>query len=393
MTVWLDFTEIRAKVSLEDVLLTMYGLGDRLKRQGKKLVGPCPIHQGDSPRAFQADLEKGVYFCFSGCGRKGGNAIDFVMAMDRISVREAALKLHAEFIAPHEGAPVTGPKSVRPPAPPKALPGSTPATRQRAATERTPPSEKEPAVNDDEEAASGGPANPPLALRLELAPDHPHILKERGLSLETAKAWGIGYCRRGMLRSMIAIPIHNEDAELIAFAGRRLKPQDIAEFGKYRFPKNFKRDLVLFNLHRVRKLPPEHGVILVEGFFATIALSERGLRNAVASMGCSLSEAQADLLSECAAHVTILYDGDPSGRGGADDALALLEARGVSSGIVRLPESWKPEHAPARLLRWAVQGVRLLGLRELVFTPNRPAEPCAGASPGDPPSGGAPSKE
>lgn len=390
MTVWLDFSEIRAKVSLEDVLLKMYGLGDRLKRQGKKLVGPCPIHRGDSPRAFQADLERGVYFCFSGC-RKGGNVIDFVVAMDRVTVREAALKLHAEFIAPHEGAPATGPRSARPAAP-KPLPSrSASATKRTPASERTPPSEKEPAANDDEEEAMGGPANPPLALRLELAPDHPHM-KERGLSVETAKAWGIGYCWRGMLRSMIAIPIHNEDGELVAYAGRRLKPQDIAEFGKYRFPKHFRRDLVLFNLHRARKLPPEHGVILVEGFFATIALSERGLPNAVASMGCSLSEAQADLLAEYASHVAILYDGDQAGRGGADEALKLLEARGVSSGIVRLPETWKPEHAPARLLRWAVQGVRLLGLRELAFTPNRPAESSAEAPPGEPLSGGAPYK-
>jgi DNA primase len=78
VTEWIDFAEVRAKVSLEAVLLEMYGLGDRLKRQGKKLFGPCPIHQGDSPRAFQVDLEKNVYFCFSGC-RKGGNAIDFVV--------------------------------------------------------------------------------------------------------------------------------------------------------------------------------------------------------------------------------------------------------------------------------------------------------------------------
>ena len=386
MTVWLDFAEIRAMVSLEDVLITMYGLGDRLKRQGKKLVGPCPIHQGDSPRAFNADLEQSVYFCFSGCGKKGGNVIDFVMAMDRISVREAALKLHAAFIAPHETAPPPSAKSAPSSAPKTAPPKSAPVAARSPDIERAPQSEKERAANDDEES-SDGPANPPLALRLELAHDHPHILKERGLSLETAKAWGIGYCRRGMLRSMIAIPVHSADGALIAYAGRRLKPGDIEEFGKYRYPKKFKPDLVLFNLHRAKELPRENGLILLEGFFATIALSERGLPNVVASMGCSLSEAQADLLAKATEHVAILYDGDASGRGGADNALALLEARSVAASIVRLPEGWKPEHAPARLLRWAVQGTRLLGLRELQFTPNRPAEASAAAPPQGVPSG------
>ncbi len=387
MTVWLDFAEIRAMVTLEDVLLTMYGLGDRLKRQGKKLIGPCPIHKGDSPRAFQADLERGVYFCFSGC-RKGGNVIDFVVAMDGLTVREAALKLHAKFVASHETTPATSAKNVPPAATPKATSSETRLRAERSVSaERTPPPEKEPVVNEHEEAASDDPVNPPLALRLELAHDHPHILKERGLSLEAAKSWGIGYCRRGMLRSMIAIPVHDEDGELVAYAGRRLKPQDIAEFGKYRFPKNFRRDLVLFNLHRARKLPPENGLILVEGFFATSTLSERGLPNVVASMGCSLSEAQADLLAEHASHVTILYDGDASGRGGADEAQKLLETRAVATSIVRLPDGWKPEHAPTRLLRWAMQGARLLGLRELQFTPNRPSENAAGPMPGDAPNG------
>ncbi len=71
---WIDFREVRRRVSLEDVLIKHYGLTN-LKREGSKLIGPCPVHyQGDSPRSFHADLDKNVWHCFSGC-QGGGNKI------------------------------------------------------------------------------------------------------------------------------------------------------------------------------------------------------------------------------------------------------------------------------------------------------------------------------
>lgn len=114
--------------------------------------------------------------------------------------------------------------------------------------------------------------------------------------------------------------------------------------------------------------------MLVEGFLAVPVLFERDVPNVVASMGASLSEAQADLLAEYAAHVTVLFDGDDAGRGGAAEARALLIARGVSTSVIHLPDGWKPEQVPRRTLRWALQGVRLLGLTDLSFTPQGEAK-------------------
>jgi len=382
MSDWIDFAEVRAKASLEEVLLGMYGLGDRLKRHGKKLIGPCPIHRGDGSRAFQANLEKQVFFCFSGC-RRGGNVLDLVAALDGISIREAALKLRAAYFPAGDVPPAGAPASSRTATSAPAAPSDKPAPA------RAPPAPSSPRTESSDEAntpTEEGASNPPLSLRLTLAHDHPH-LKNRGLSPETVTRFGVGYCARGLLRGTIAIPIHDEDGELVAYAGRRLKNADIREHGKYRFPKNFRKDRVLYNLARAKALGGQEGLIVVEGFFAVMLLAERGLPNAVASMGCSLSAAQADLLAEHASHVTILYDGDESGHGGGEGALALLEARHVAASIVRLPEGWKPEHTPARLLRWAVQGARLLSLRELQFTPTRPAETSAAALPHDAPSG------
>ena len=70
---------------------------------------------------------------------------------------------------------------------------------------------------------------------------------------ETVEHFGIGYCSRGIMRGTIAIPIHDEEGQLVASAGRRLKPSDIREYGKYKLPKGFKQERVLY------KLPPLAG--------------------------------------------------------------------------------------------------------------------------------------
>lgn len=368
MVDWIDFAEIRARVSLEEVLLGMYQLGERLKRSGKKLVGPCPIHGGDNPRAFQADLEKNVWYCHTGC-RRGGNVIDFVSAIEKLPVRDAALKLHAAYLA----SSATPPASSAPPAPPSQGPRAPPPSPPPAPPRGAPPPPPSASSEEQDDASSDtGAVNPPLSIKLTLSHDHPHLLKERGLSLETVTKFGVGYCARGLLRGMIAFPIRDEDGDLVAYAGRRLKSADIRENGKYRFPKNFRKELVLYNLDRVKAIAGKEGLVLLEGFFSVLALSERGIGNAVASMGCTLSEAQADLLAEHAPHVAILYDGDDAGRGGSLQAQELLEKRNVLSTRILLPEGTEPEDHSGRLLRWAISGARLLGLRELAFVP-RPA--------------------
>jgi len=347
---WIDFAEIRARVSLEAVLLDMYQLGERLRRSGRKLVGSCPVHGGDNPRAFQADLDKAVWYCHTGC-RKGGNVIDFVSAIDNVPIRSAALKLHARYLAGSSEA-AAPPANRTSPSPPPAA--SVPST---------------PVVQEDKSAAPSeeGPSNPPLSLKLNLSHDHPHILKERGLSVETAQRFGVGYCARGLMRGMIAIPVRDEDGDLVAYAGRRLKFADIEAHGKYRFPKGFKKELVLYNLDRTRALAQERGLVVVEGFFSVMSLYEAGIENVVAAMGCSLSEAQCALLAELASSVTLLFDGDASGRGGAEEARARLEGR-VATRLIRLPDGCDPEAVPHKTLRWAVNGAHGLDLSELAFT-------------------------
>jgi len=60
----LDFRRLKKAVSIEQVL-AQRGLLDGLRLRGHRLVGPCPVHGGDNPRAFVVDRHKGLWRCYA----------------------------------------------------------------------------------------------------------------------------------------------------------------------------------------------------------------------------------------------------------------------------------------------------------------------------------------
>lgn len=332
---WVNFAEIRAKVSIAAVLTEMYGLTN-LKPDGDKLVGPCPVHNGDSPRAFHADLKKNIWHCFSRCQR-GGNVLDLVSLKDGISIREAGLKLQERYLG---GDPP--PSRAGPPAPIAAPP---------AAQDVEKPEHRNPAID----------------IELKLRGDHPHLTDVRKLTTETTSHFGVGFCSHGTLRGAIAIPIHDETGALVAYAGRRLKHDEVETFGKYKFPKGFKKELVLYNLHRASGAGREKGLVLVEGFFAVMALYQAGFDHVVAAMGCELSDRQVELLGGFP-EVVLLFDGDEAG------CVATAAAREKLTGktrvrAIQLRADLKPDELPVRAIKWLVNGVQLLDLHEVIYRP------------------------
>lgn len=332
MAEWVDFADIRRRVSLERVLGEYYKL-EPARRSGNTGTRTCPIHGGTNPRSFHIDFERNLWHCFTKCGR-GGNQLDLVAAMDQVSVREAALRLKRHFLDGSDPPPTAPAPAPVGPAP------AAPSSGAARAPSRPPRPER---------------INPPLEIRLQLAADHPHITVDRRLLHETAAEFGIGYCNRGILAGCIAIPIHDHDGELVAYAGRRLKYKDIESQGKYRFPAGFHKDRVLYGLHRIPAGErATSAVALVEGFFSVLKLHEAGVR-AAAIMGADLSVHQAAQLRSFR-RVLVLLDGNPAGRRGTETAARLLP----NTTLVLLPDDWEPE----QLSRGALQSLVELCLAE-----------------------------
>lgn len=166
--------------------------------------------------------------------------------------------------------------------------------------------------------------NAPLDFELKgLDPNHPY-LHERGLTPETIRTFGLGYCGRGLMAGRIAIPLHNHEGNLVGYAGRVVDDGQIGEENpKYRLPGARERDgkvfefskgAFLFNGHRVQA--PATDLIVVEGFFSVFHLHKCGWTNAVALMGSSCSPEQAELIVKLThpdGRVWVMPDGDDAG--------------------------------------------------------------------------------
>lgn len=208
---------------------------------------------------------------------------------------------------------------------------------QRATSEESP---KEPPAR-----------NPPLRISLNLDPTHPYLLG-RGLSPEIVEPFGLGFCDRGLMRGRIAIPIHDEEGCLIAYAGRWATEEVPAGQLRYLLPRGFQKQLVLFNLHRLRG---ERSLVMVESYWSVFRLGSLGAP-AVALMGRELSVAHIDLLINAGIdHLQLMLDGDSPGRAATAKILPEL-ARYLFVKDLELPELTKPHSAPEDLLR------RLLGI-------------------------------
>ena len=281
---WVDFKAVKAAVTME-MILGRYQI-NWLRKKDDELRGRCPIHQGEGTDTFHVSLSKNAFHCFSCKAR--GNVLDFVAAMEKCRVRDAALKL-AEWFT------ITEDKS---PAPEAAKPESR--------------------VGE-----SAAVVNKALNFQLKnVDPAHPYI-SGRGITRETAEAFGVGYFSgRGSMCGRVVIPIHNERGELVAYAGRSIDGSE----PRYKLPAGFHKSVELFNLHRAIGESGDGRVVVVEGFFDCMKVSQAGLP-CVALMGSSLSDAQEELLAGHFKNACLMFDGDEAGRRATDELLVRLGRR------------------------------------------------------------------
>jgi hypothetical protein len=318
MSDWVNFRLVKEQVRLTDVV-RRYGVSLEASGPGS-LRGRCPLPthgSKDSMLSFSINTVKNVWACHSqSCiakrgGAIGGNVLDFVAVMEECTIRYAALLLKEWF-------------GVARPAFRRVVEGST---------------------------DKPGSCNRVLGFRLfGVDPSHAYVVG-RGISLETARLFGIGYYSgRGFLSGRVVIPIHNASGNLIAYVGRSVDGAP----PKYKLPPAFRKSGELFNLHRTA-----HGqcrrVVVVEGFFDCMNVHQAGYRQVVALMGCSLSSQQADLLTRHFAEAVLLLDGDEAGQHATEKITASL------SGTMKLywgcvPRGRQPDELSPDDLRSIIEG-------------------------------------
>jgi DNA primase len=339
-----DIALVRRSVSIEQIL-AHYGLLETLTRKGDSLIGPCPMHQGKNKTQFHASISKNAFRCFGDCGSDsrlhngGGNTINFVIVMEGIdepddpeqgkAARKAAL-LMAEWFG--IGSQQT---TWKPPHTSQAASMKPPVVPPTTDVPPVQPTAQEPLVNT------------PLTFTLrDLDASHPY-LTARGFSPETIAYFGAGFhAGKGIMKGRIVLPIHDADGTLVAYAGRWPGDQTPEGEGKYKLPQGFHKSIWVYNLHKAKACARQHGLVLVEGYFDVMRLYQLGVCHAVALMGSSLSETQENLIVDAVGpqgKVTLLFDGDTSGRTCTEHVLSQLGKR-VYTKALYLPDGIQPDH-------------------------------------------------
>jgi DNA primase len=342
---WVSFDEIKKTVTL---LMAIEHYGIPLRRvNANTLRGKCPLpsHGSEtSKESFTATLTKGVggawacqsQSCIKSRGRVGGNILDFVAAMERCSIRDAAIKLQLWFLVPAAG---NGAGPI----------GKEPRANIFASKEP----EHELVSKKESDAGGESDSNKPLAFNLQnIDLAHPY-LNERGLSVETTKNFGVGFFPgKGSMHDRIVIPIHNSKGELVAYAGRTIDGSE----PRYKFPAGFHKSLELYSLHRVRD---ELSVVLVEGFFDCLKVMQAGFP-CVALMGSTMSNAQEEIIREHFAHVVVMLDGDEAGRRASEEIADRLRRVVYQVEIVALDDGLQPDQLSSDELRHMLNSIPVM---------------------------------
>jgi DNA primase len=325
---WVSFEEVKAQVSIEDVL-SRYGLLDSLQQKGVQLVGHCPFHN-DSKPSFKVTPERNIWHCFGAC-RRGGDVIDLVCAAEGIATgrrtdnrRQAALLLQEWY----------------------GIAADRPAIAEREAAgtagKKTNDSRGEKEGRTAVEPALPAVVNPPLGFTLKNL-DHAQAYvyaESRGINRDTAAAFGIAVALAGGYKGRLVFPLFDHDGILVGYGARALDESE----PRYLFPSN---DKGFFKSHLVYHLSAviakqQRAAVVVEGLFDCMKVTQAGFP-AVAIFGCDLSERQAELLCTHFERIALFLDGDQAGRTGTDQALMAIGRRGRYVRSVCVPDGCQPD--------------------------------------------------
>lgn len=351
--------EIKNKNDIVDVI-SQYVV---LKRSGRNFFGLCPFHKEKSP-SFSVSPDKQIFHCF-GCG-VGGNVIHFVSKIENLSFRETI-----EMLAEKSGVEL-------------------PTIEGEVDTKLLQLKSKVYEINQLTAQFYHENLYKPSAKPAQ------EYVKKRKLDNNTLKNFLIGYSgnfnelylmlkQKGFteeeilasslvnktqdgkfidrFRGRLMFPIQDTRNRVIAFGGRVLddsKPKYINS------PENivYSKGRHLFGLN-VAKKGDLKKIIIVEGYMDAISLHQRGITNAVASLGTALTEAQGRLLRKSSEQVIIGYDSDGAGQAATMRGLEILQSMGCDLRILQIegakdPDEFVIKYGPERFQKQVEKAISLV---------------------------------
>ena len=351
--------EIKSKNDIVDIV-SQYVV---LKRSGRNYMGLCPFHKEKSG-SFCVSPDKQIFHCF-GCG-VGGNVFHFISKIENVNFKESV-----EMLASRAGIE---------------LPTSDNFEDDKLAKLKARVYEVNKCAAEFYHENLYKPTAKPAQ----------EYVKKRKLDNKTLKAFKIGYSGRfnelytelkskgfsdeeilasclvnknqdgkfiDRFRNRLMFPIVDTRERVIAFGGRVLddsKPKYINSPEDIVYSKG--RHLFAFNI--AKKYNPKT-IIMVEGYMDAVSLHQRGIHNAVASLGTALTESQGRLLRRSCEKVIIGYDADGAGQAATLRGLEILQNLGCDIRILQIegakdPDEFVVKYGPERFQKYVDQAISLV---------------------------------
>ena len=334
---WMD--ELYARTDIVSVVSTYLPL----KKDGRRYWGLCPFHH-EKTASFSVNPDLNLYYCF-GC-KAGGNVVQFVMEMERVSFMEA-VKLLAD--RNHMTLPE--------------MQDDPDYEKRRSQRERLLSANREAARFYHEQLwkpegksvldyLHGRGLDDGVIRRFGLGASSGQwdgltsFLIEKGFTQDELNLAGLTVVKNGgafdMFRSRAMFPIIDQYGNVLGFGGRAMNDAKPKYLNTSDTPVFNKRKGV-YAINLIRKQRDLKRILLVEGYMDVVAVSQAGIAGAVATLGTALTNEQARLLKRYAPEVHLAYDGDEAGQHAIERGLEILEAEDVPAKALFFPDGLDPD--------------------------------------------------
>lgn len=354
---WKD--DLRARADIVQVVSSYV----QLKRNGHKYIGLCPFHNEKTP-SFNVDPERNVYYCF-GC-KNGGDVFRFTMEIERCGFMEAV-----KILADRYNFSVPDQEYTYNPSWEKIKADSDRLYAVNAAAADL--------FHDTLYMDEGEKARAYLKKRgldditikkfkLGAAPNRKDYaikhLVEQGFKLtdiyDAGLASGDQEKPYDMFRHRLIIPIIDKNDRVMGFGGRILSNGN----PKYLNTKEtlvFSKGSGVFPANILRRTRNVHHLILVEGYFDVMMLTQHEYTGVIATLGTAVTPIQARYLKKFSDNIYIAFDGDEAGRTATEKALDVFNKEGLLAKVLCLPEGMDPDTLVNQNGRAAFDAIKPVG--------------------------------
>ena len=334
---WLD--ELYARADIVQIVSAYVPL----KKNGSRYWGLCPFHHEKTP-SFSVNAEQNLYYCF-GC-KAGGNVVQFVQEMERLTYPEAveylARQMHIPVPVMQEDPDYEHRRTQRE----RLLNANRAAAKWYHAQLWLPENQRlleylhDRGVDDGTIRKFGLGAAPDAwdALTTEL--------ENQGYTQEELRLAGLTVVkpdsRFDMFRNRAIFPIIDAQGQVLGFGGRAMGNAQPKYLNTSDTPVFNKRKGV-YAANLLKKQRNLKRVILVEGYMDVVALIQHGVNGVVATLGTALTNEQARLLKRYAPEIWVSYDGDSAGQHAIVRALDIFEQEDIKARVLFFPDNLDPD--------------------------------------------------